>query len=65
MKENPINEILPTSKVLSILARLLHQRQGLIVFFMMKLIDQSFLLEATMSGQNVICMLRDDTDVFV
>ena len=65
MKQNPINDILPTSRVLSILARLLHQRQGLIVFFMMKLTDQSSLLEAAMSGQNVICMLRDDTDVFV
>ena len=32
---------------------------------MMKLIDQSFLLEAAKSGQNVICILRDDTDVFV
>ena len=32
---------------------------------MMKLIDQSFLLEANKSSQNVICILRDDTDVFV
>ena len=32
---------------------------------MMKLIDQSFLLEAAKSGQNVIYILRDDTDVFV
>ena len=32
---------------------------------MMKLIDQSFLLEAAKSGQNEICILRDDTDVFV
>ena len=32
---------------------------------MMKLIDQSFLLEAAKSGQNVICILRDDTGVFV
>ena len=32
---------------------------------MMKLIDQSFLLEAAKSGQNVICILSDDTDVFV
>ena len=32
---------------------------------MMKLIDQSFLLVAAKSGQNVICILRDDTDVFV
>ena len=32
---------------------------------MMKLIDQSFLLEAAKSGQNVIGILRDDTDVFV
>ena len=32
---------------------------------MMKLIDQSFLLEAAKSGQNVICILRDDTDVVV
>ena len=31
---------------------------------MMKLIDQSFLLKAAKSGQNVICILRDDTDVF-
>ena len=31
-KPNPISEILPTSKVPSVLARLLHQRQGLIVF---------------------------------
>ena len=33
--------------------------------FIMKLIDQYFLLEAAKSGQNVICLLRDDTDVFV
>ena len=32
---------------------------------MMQLIDQSFLLEAAKSGQNVICILRDDTDVCV
>ena len=32
---------------------------------MIKLIDQSFLLEAAKSGQNVIYILRDDTDVFV
>ena len=32
---------------------------------MIKLIDQSFLLEAAKLGQNVICILRDDTDVFV
>ena len=32
---------------------------------MIKLIDQSFLLEAAKSGQNVICIFRDDTDVFV
>ena len=32
---------------------------------MMKLIDQSFLLEAAKSGQNLICILRDDTNVFV
>ena len=32
---------------------------------MMKLIERSFLLEAAKSGQNVICILRDDTDVFV
>ena len=31
---------------------------------MMKLIDQ-FLLKAAKPGQNVICILRDDTDVFV
>ena len=31
---------------------------------MMKLIDQ-FLLEAAKPCQNVICILRDDTDVFV
>ena len=32
---------------------------------MMKLIDQSFLLEAAKSGQIVICILSDDTEVFV
>ena len=32
---------------------------------MMKLIDESFLLEAAKSGQKVICILSDDTDVFV
>ena len=32
---------------------------------MMKLIDQFFLLEAAKSGQNLICILRDDTGVFV
>ena len=32
---------------------------------MMKLIDQPFLLEAAKSGQNVISILRDDTDVCV
>ena len=32
---------------------------------MMQLIDQSFLLEAAKSGQNVICILMDDTDVSV
>ena len=32
--------------------------------FMIKLIYQSFLLEAAMSSQNVICILRDYTDVF-
>ena len=32
---------------------------------MMKLIDQSFLLEAAKYGQNLICILSDDTDVFV
>ena len=32
---------------------------------MMKLIDESFLLEAARSGQNVICILRDETYVFV
>ena len=33
--------------------------------FMVKLNDQSFLLAAAKSSQNVICILRDDTDVFV
>ena len=32
---------------------------------MTELIDQSFLLEAAKFGQNVICILRDDTDLFV
>ena len=32
---------------------------------MMKLIDQFFLLEAAKSGQNVICIPSDDTDVYV
>ena len=32
---------------------------------MMKLIDQSCLLEAAKSGQNVICILRYATDMFV
>ena len=32
---------------------------------MMKLIDQSFFLEGAKSGHNVICILRDDTDVYV
>ena len=32
---------------------------------MMKLIDQSFLLEAAKYGQNLICILSDNTDVFV
>ena len=32
---------------------------------MMKLIDQSFLLEAARSDQNVICIRRYVTDVFV
>ena len=32
---------------------------------MMKLIDQSFLLKAAKSDQNVICKLRGVTDVFV
>ena len=32
---------------------------------MKMLIDQSFLLEAAKSGQNVICILSDDVDVFV
>ena len=32
---------------------------------MMKLVVQSFLLEAAKSGQNVICVLRDDTGVVV
>ena len=32
---------------------------------MMELIDQSILLEAAKPDQNVICILRDDTDVFV
>ena len=32
---------------------------------MIKLIDQSILLEAAKSGQNVIYIFRDDTDVFV
>ena len=32
---------------------------------MVKLTDKSFLLEAAESGQNVICILRNDTDVFV
>ena len=31
---------------------------------MMKLIDQFFLLEAAKSGQNVICIPSDDTDVY-
>ena len=38
---------------------------GAYCILMMKLIDQSFLLEAPKSGQNVICILRDDTDVCV
>ena len=33
--------------------------------FMMKLIDQFFFYEAAKSGQNVICILRDDAAVFV
>ena len=32
---------------------------------MMKLINQSCSLEAAKSSQNVICILRDGTDVFV
>ena len=32
---------------------------------MMKLIDQSFFLEAAKSGKDGISKLRDDTDVFV
>ena len=32
---------------------------------MMKLIDQSFFLEAAKSGKDGISLLRDDTDVFV
>ena len=31
----------------------------------MKLINQSFLLEAAKTGQKVICIHRDDTGVFV
>ena len=31
----------------------------------MKLIDQFLLLKAAKSSQNVICILRDDTDAFV
>ena len=31
----------------------------------MKPIDQFLLLKAAKSGQNVICILRDDTDAFV
>ena len=32
---------------------------------MINLIDQSFLLKAAKSGQNLICILSDDTHVFV
>ena len=44
-KPNPISENLPTSKVHSILARLLHQRPGLIVFCYE--VDWSILLDGS------------------
>ena len=63
-KPNPMSETLPTSKVHSILVRLLHQRQGLIVFLWLNwLINPSYWKQ--LSGQNVICILRDNTNVFI
>ena len=47
------------------LVKIATSETGADCIFMMKLIDQSFLLEAAKSDQNVVCILRDDTDVSV